>query len=69
MAYIKARALHVPPKGLHSGEAVRASEFLPNEIPVGEEKPKPGFPSECYWWTEQAYKLLVSVFKCSDYIH
>ncbi|GJZ05173.1 hypothetical protein Tco_0538448, partial [Tanacetum coccineum] len=30
-----------------SGERVRGSEIPPNEIPVGVEKAKAGFPSEC----------------------
>ncbi|GJY46941.1 probable indole-3-pyruvate monooxygenase YUCCA10 [Tanacetum coccineum] len=41
------REPYQPPKGLWSGERVRGSELPPNEIPVGVEKAKAGFPSEC----------------------
>ncbi|GJT58543.1 transcription factor DIVARICATA-like protein [Tanacetum coccineum] len=41
------RQPYQPPKGLWSGERVRGSELPPNEIPVGVEKAKAGFPSEC----------------------
>nr|GEX67760.1 hypothetical protein [Tanacetum cinerariifolium] len=44
---VPSRQPYKPPKGLWSGKRVRGSKLPSNEIPVGVEKAKAGFPSEC----------------------
>ncbi|GJW31158.1 hypothetical protein Tco_0051190 [Tanacetum coccineum] len=43
-----------PPIGLWSGERVRGSDLPPNEIPVGVEKAKAGFPLQCKFGKEHS---------------